>query len=587
MVGNTMFNVQIDNRLKDIKGSPLPFGGVSIVAIGDLFQLQPVMDDYIFKDLSTEYGILAPNLWQELFKMFDLHEIMRQRESKQFAEMLNRLREGKHTQEDIAMLKQRVLQPNNGSYPMKAPHLFIQNEKVNNFNNRAHNAIQGMKYTIKAYDSVVGANSHELRDKILSQIPSDPRKTKQLHGVLNLAIGERTEICLNTRTDDGMTNGASNVIKCIQLHQTGKPSGIVWVKFDHTDVGEKTRHENRQLYVTGIEPTWTPIKPVTAEFKVSRTRSVQVVRKQFPLRPAAARTIHRAQGDTEARLVVNFETRRAIPHIHYVGLSQVTTLEGLHITDLCEGKIKVSQDVEKEMERLRTEGKLDICISPIYNSPDSYIKLCYLNARSLHKHIGDIRVDLNYSSTDVTLFSETRFSVSDSNSIYDIDQYSLFRNDAPSVGNVRPFGGTAVYSWIEYYPGYPYCCNTNGVEITVIRLMVVPHVTYIAIYRSPQVSIRQLLTALSEVLAMRLTNFKIFMGDFNVNWFDHSEREPWYNFFIREHQYKQLMSSYTTDNKTCIDHIYTNLPETQVRVGILETYFTDHRAIYALLDNFS
>ena len=55
MVGNTMFNVQIDSRLKDIKGSPLPFGDVSIIAIGDLFQLQPVMDDYIFNDLKTEY----------------------------------------------------------------------------------------------------------------------------------------------------------------------------------------------------------------------------------------------------------------------------------------------------------------------------------------------------------------------------------------------------------------------------------------------------------------------------------------------------------------------------------------------------
>ena len=116
--------------------------------------------------------------------------------------------------------------------------------------------------------------------------------------------------------------------------------------------------------------------------------------------------------------------------------------------------------------------------------------------------------------------------------------------------------------------------------------MVVPHVTYIAIYQSPQVSIRQLLTALSEVLAMHLTNFKIFMGDFNVNWFNHSKR-TFVQFFHQEHQYKQLMSLYTTDNKTCIDHIYTNLPETQVRVGILETYFTDHRAIYALLDNFS
>ena len=48
MVGNTMFNVQINNRLKDIKGSKNDFGGVSVIAIGDLFQLQPVMEAYIF-----------------------------------------------------------------------------------------------------------------------------------------------------------------------------------------------------------------------------------------------------------------------------------------------------------------------------------------------------------------------------------------------------------------------------------------------------------------------------------------------------------------------------------------------------------
>ena len=42
MVGNSMFNVQINNQLKDIKGSKADFGGVSIIAIGDLFQLKPV-----------------------------------------------------------------------------------------------------------------------------------------------------------------------------------------------------------------------------------------------------------------------------------------------------------------------------------------------------------------------------------------------------------------------------------------------------------------------------------------------------------------------------------------------------------------
>ena len=42
MVGNSMFAIQINNRLKDIKGCKDDFGGVSIIAIGDLFQLEPV-----------------------------------------------------------------------------------------------------------------------------------------------------------------------------------------------------------------------------------------------------------------------------------------------------------------------------------------------------------------------------------------------------------------------------------------------------------------------------------------------------------------------------------------------------------------
>ena len=110
---------------------------------------------------------------------------------------------------------------------------------MNEFNDRAHHAIAGTKYSIKAHDSVIGAKSQELRDNILKQIPSDPRKTKQLNMKLNLAVGERTEIFLNTRTDDGRTNGACNVIKMIQLHQSATPSSVIWVQFDHADVGQK------------------------------------------------------------------------------------------------------------------------------------------------------------------------------------------------------------------------------------------------------------------------------------------------------------------------------------------------------------
>ena len=95
----------------------------------------------------------------------------------------------------------------------------------------------------------------------------------------------------------------------------------------------------------------------------------------------------------------------------------------------------------------------------------------------------------------------------------------------------------------------------------------------IAIYRSPGVPIRQFCAALREVLALSSTQLKILIGDFNVNWFNVSEREPLYNLLVRDNHYRQLISSYITDSKTCIDHIYSNLPETQVKVHTLKTLF--------------
>ena len=220
--------------------------------------------------------------------------------------MLNRLREGKHTAQDIMKLKERLVESNRKNYPLELPHFFVRNDEVNKFNNRIHFAMSGPKYSIKAHDSVIGTECQKLRDKILKQIPVDkPNKTNQLHTVLNLAIGERTDLSLNIRTDDGLTNGASNIIKMLQLQQPDKPSGIIWVQFDHADIGEKTRNENRHLYVESIESKWTPTKPVTSQFIVGKNRTVQVVRKQFPLRPAAAKTIHRSQGSTESQIVVN------------------------------------------------------------------------------------------------------------------------------------------------------------------------------------------------------------------------------------------------------------------------------------------
>ena len=96
---------------------------------------------------------------------------------------------------------------------MDIPHLFIQNKKVNDSNEKVHHAAKGEKYTIKSKDSLIGANSSELSDKIMKQIPDDPRRTKKIVSNLHLAKAERTDLAMNVRKEDGMTNFAGNIVK--------------------------------------------------------------------------------------------------------------------------------------------------------------------------------------------------------------------------------------------------------------------------------------------------------------------------------------------------------------------------------------
>ena len=58
--------------------------------------------------------------------MFELKEIMRQKDSKVFAEILNRLREA----DDILKIKERLIVENSINDPMNVPHLFIQNIRL-------------------------------------------------------------------------------------------------------------------------------------------------------------------------------------------------------------------------------------------------------------------------------------------------------------------------------------------------------------------------------------------------------------------------------------------------------------------------
>ena len=111
----------------------LPFGGTSVVVFGDFFQLPPVMDGFVFIDLSQssshteQYSALAQNLWKTHFTMFELNTIMRQQDSRIFAEVLNRVREGQHSPDDLDLLRTRTISTDSPDYPVSAQHLFRTN----------------------------------------------------------------------------------------------------------------------------------------------------------------------------------------------------------------------------------------------------------------------------------------------------------------------------------------------------------------------------------------------------------------------------------------------------------------------------
>ena len=69
----------------------------------------------------------------------------------------------------------------------------------------------------------------ELRESMLRKIPDDRRNTMGLSNVVNAAVSLPYEMCLNVDTLDGLTNGASCIIKSFHLPNSSRsPKDIIW-----------------------------------------------------------------------------------------------------------------------------------------------------------------------------------------------------------------------------------------------------------------------------------------------------------------------------------------------------------------------
>jgi hypothetical protein len=135
-----------------------------------LLQLKPVFDDWIFNDLDKGITALAPNLWKDLFSMHELTEIMHQKDDLDFAQLLNRLRENRLTENDYKILEKRKITRNDPDYPNSVPHLFVENKLADSFNLQCITQLNTHKVNVMAFDTVQADVSANVKAKLLNCI---------------------------------------------------------------------------------------------------------------------------------------------------------------------------------------------------------------------------------------------------------------------------------------------------------------------------------------------------------------------------------------------------------------------------------
>ncbi|KAJ8018509.1 ATP-dependent DNA helicase PIF1 [Holothuria leucospilota] len=435
MVGNKQL-LFMHLRLQEIKQNTKPFGGLHMIAVGDFFQLKPVKDQWIFMHLKQGYGPLTTNLWKEHFQIHELEQIMRQREDLPFAALLNRLREGQHTAEDIKTLQKHIITANSQTYSSLTTHLFPTNALVDHHNSMIYETSTLEKVIINAQDAVIGDMCVTTKTHLQQLIPTDTNKTSGLLKALPIGIEMKYEIVSNISVEDGITNGTTCTVKHIQyLQQSNRTPSIVWVQYAKPQIGRHTRSQYQSYYTDIINSDWTPVFAIQRTFYIT-SKHIPVCRTQFPLRLATAKTIHKAQGDTLDRIVVHMGNN-LVPHAHYVAFSRVTKAEGLQILHLNEGNIKVTATVIEEMKRLRQEKVLQLCYTPLYNLPPESLRVTFQNARSFHKHFNDVTLDSNILASDIISIAESRLTLHDHDDQYTIKEFSIFRNDQHSNNNMQ------------------------------------------------------------------------------------------------------------------------------------------------------
>ena len=287
----------IDNVLRRYRDPTLPFGGVQLLMIGDLHQLTPVVtprDEELLRPYyDTPYFFGSHALQQTSYVTIQLTHVYRQQDQV-FIDILNHVRDGVPTAEDLARLNARckpmfIPKPEEGYI-----RLTTHNRMADSYNDNELHKLPGKRYVFKA----------EIEKEFPeSSYPADVN--------LELKQGAQVMFIKNDPSPSHLYyNGRIG-------HVVGFEEGKIVVKCPGDD------------YTISVEPAeWENTRyAINEETKVIEPQVLGIFR-QYPLRLAWAITIHKSQGLTFEHAIIDASASFASGQV-YVALSRCKSLEGL------------------------------------------------------------------------------------------------------------------------------------------------------------------------------------------------------------------------------------------------------------------
>lgn len=292
---------QIDAVLRLHKDKNRPFGGVQLLMIGDLSQLAPVVKESDWTMLREYYrtpyffGSLA--LQQTQHVTIELQHVYRQTDTN-FINILNEVRENRLTPGGLAMLNSRYCDE---SVIKKCGdgviRLTTHNATVNSYNEQRMNELKGARY---AFDATVTGTFPE------TSYPAE--KT------LELKKGCQVMFLKNDSQGTRYYNGKLGIITSID------------------DEHIRVRGLDDDIEVEVQPDVWTNARYVIDKETKEIREEIDGEFRQYPLRLAWAITVHKSQGLTFDRAVIDVNAAFAAGQV-YVALSRLRSLDGLMLTE--------------------------------------------------------------------------------------------------------------------------------------------------------------------------------------------------------------------------------------------------------------